>query len=227
MQIAVFEEVEHQASDKHSHRCRQEAPLESFRALAITHESAPKRSDHRTNIDAHIEDCVCGVAARIVFRIEVADHCRDVGLEETISENQQPKSGKHKPISRRRGVDARADKHKKLSESHHCRAEKNRPAVAPEAVGKIAAEQRRQIHQPGVVAINLGGIFLGKRQALKHIEHKHCPHSIVTEPFPHFRQKQHIKPFRVSDIRFFHIVYLFDCCRRTAIILQKYTFFKT
>ena len=44
-----------------------------------------KRREQRADVDAHVEDAVGRILERAVRRIEVADHRRDIRLEEAIA----------------------------------------------------------------------------------------------------------------------------------------------
>ncbi|HYJ87742.1 MAG TPA: hypothetical protein VEW46_16885 [Pyrinomonadaceae bacterium] len=57
---------------------RSDEPLETF---ALGHVAANQGREHGADVDAHIKNREPTVASRIVFAVQITDHCADVWLE--------------------------------------------------------------------------------------------------------------------------------------------------
>src|SRR5207248_11376274 len=65
------------------------APELPFEPCALRQKTADNWGEERAQIDAHIKNRKAGVAARVVFAVEAADHRADVRLQQACAENEQ------------------------------------------------------------------------------------------------------------------------------------------
>jgi hypothetical protein len=72
-------------------------------------------------------------------------------------------------------------------------------AITPVAVGNVAANQRREINQAGVAAVDVSGVGLVEQQGLDHEQDKDGAHAVVAEALPHLRDKEQIQPFGMGS----------------------------
>ena len=96
--------------------------------------------------------------------------------------------------------------------------------LAEHAVGENAAEQRREVDEPGIETVDVRGerlhaerpehrfvqlleraepdhVFgvLGLQQVLHHVEDEQRAHSVVGESLPHLGRKQEAQPARMAE----------------------------
>ena len=85
---------------------------------------------------------------------------RDVGLERAVAEDQQ----------REREQKQRLERHHEMAHRHQHRAENDGAMLSEQAIGDNAAEQRGQINEPGIEAIDVGGERLSAERTKKGFE---------------------------------------------------------
>ena len=188
--------------DRHADAGRGEAvvPAELFAERA-----ADQRRQERAEVDADVEDREGAVAARVAGRVERADLGRDVRLEGAVAEDEPQEREQEQRLERHHEM---ADRHQRSADHHHA-------ALAEHAVGEIAAEDRREIHEPGVEAVDLRRQRLDVERAedrfhaalsarrsrsrsararveqiLHHVEHEQRAHAVVGEALPHLGGEQ-------------------------------------
>ena len=66
-------------------------------------------------------------------------------------------------------------------------------AVALGAIGEIAAEHRRDVHQAGVGAVDQVRLGIVEQPVLRQIENQQRPHAVVGEALPHFGEEEHVQ----------------------------------
>ena len=192
-------------------------------APAVSRVLAERRADERreegADVDAHVEDDECAVAARVALRVEVAHHRRDVRLEEAVADahQQQPQV----EADRRRGeVDAEQRQRKgargaqgverrgehELPGRHHQAAEDHRLALAEPVVGDPAAEDRGAVDEPQVPAVELQRLRVRPAEARVHrvrrrggVQHEQRAHAVEAEALPHLGREQEVEAFRVTE----------------------------
>ena len=59
-----------------------------MKAESGLHNRRNNRSEKRTDVDAHVKQIVGAILEVTARRIEVADHCGDVGLEEAVADHE-------------------------------------------------------------------------------------------------------------------------------------------
>src|SRR6185436_19344202 len=112
---------------------------------ALSEVPADERRDERAGVDPHVEDREPRVTPLITAAVDLADHRRDVRLEEAGADDDEPESEiecRHR-LHREGEVPRRDDKR-----TDHQRAPRAEPPV-----GEIAAKERREPNEPGVRAI--------------------------------------------------------------------------
>ena len=87
-----------------------------------------------------------------------------------------------------RGLAAEAEK--EIAERHHDGAELHRPFRAEILVGEEAADQRRQIDERGIAAVEAGRLAIAEDEMLGEIERQQRPHAVIAEPLPRFGREQ-------------------------------------
>ncbi len=153
--------------------------------------AADKRRDRGAEVDAHVEDREAGVAALIAGLVQLADHRRDIGFEETRADHdqRQPRVEAGEGVERQYEVAAGDD-----DPANDQRA----PGTDP-LVSEVSAEERREERQPGVGAVEIGGVRVRPLENVDHVEHQQRPHTVVGEPLPHLGQKQQTQTARVTE----------------------------
>ena len=107
------------------------------------HELHHDGREERADVDAHVEDVVGAVLQVAAFGIEVADHRRDVRLEEAVADDQAGQRGVDEPIER--NGEQQVAGHEEEAADHH------RLAVADLLVRDPAADERAGIDEHQVV----------------------------------------------------------------------------
>ncbi len=147
-----------------------------------------QRGGEGTEVDAHVEDGEAAVPARVVGPVvEVADHRRDVGLEQARAERDQREAGEERHTDRQ-GQQEVAD--------HDDRAaERDGLPGAEEAVGDPAAREGQQVDHRRVDAVD--GARDGHLHAEAavgdgggHVEHQQGTHAVVAEALPHLAHEE-------------------------------------
>jgi hypothetical protein len=111
-----------------------------------------------------------------------------------------------------------------MADRHQHRADHDGAALAERAVGKEAAEDRREINQSGIQSPDLrgqrlhierteyrlerapdgeqshhvGGVF-GQKQIFRHIEHEQRAHPVIGEALPHLCGEQEGEALRMAE----------------------------
>ncbi len=114
-------------------------------ADALAERPADQRGEEGAEIDADIEDRIGAVAARIAGCIERADLRGDVGLECAVAEDQHQECQQEQ----------RLERHHEMADRHQRSAEHHGAALAQHTVGQHAADQRREIDERGIEAIDV------------------------------------------------------------------------
>ena len=187
--------MEEQQADQHAEAGQAEAILP---APGLPQIAADDGCGGRAHIYAHVEDRIGRVAARIGARIELPHDHRDIGLEETrADDDQRQRQPEH--IDHRVGPPARSlERHHEMAESQQDGAEQHRLALPQIAVGQIAADDRHDIDQRRIGAIDHAGLAVGEHPVLDQVEDQQRPHPVIGEAFPHLRQEQHEQPLGMA-----------------------------
>jgi hypothetical protein len=159
--------------DQHADAGGQEADAPAI-GRVLAERRAHERREERARVDAHVEDHEGAVAARVALRVEVADHRRDVGLEEAVADAHQQQAqvearrrrgesdaerGQGKGTRGAHGVERCGEQ--ELARRHHESADDDGLALAEPVVGDPSAEYRRQVDEAGVPGIELERLRLG------------------------------------------------------------------
>ena len=88
---------------------------------------------------------------------------------------------------------------REIANRHNDRAELHSALRAEELVGEQPADQRRQVNQRGVAAVEAGRLLVGKEEMLGEIERKQRPHAVIAEPLPHFSREQPRELARMAE----------------------------
>ena len=95
---------------------------------------ADQRRDERAEVDAHVEDREAGVAARVAWRVELADDGADVRLQQAGADDDQQQAQRRRSRASGRHRD-------EVPERDHDAAEEHRAPLAEEPVGDPAARE--------------------------------------------------------------------------------------
>ena len=124
----------------------------------LAERAAHQRRQERAEIDADIENREGAVAAAVAGRVERADLGRDVRLERAVAENENAEREQKQML----------ECHHEMADRHQRCAEDDGAALAEHAVGQQAAEDRREIDEAGVEAVDLRG----ERLRVERAEHE-------------------------------------------------------
>ena len=191
----------------HADRRGPEAPVP---ADGLAEGAGHQRRQHGTQIDAEIVDGEAGIPARIIRQIQLPDHHRRTGFEKTRADDDERQSCNETDDRSGSGLQ-RHRRPRFRCKQFRCRqqnmaagddaAADHQGAVGTQPpVGQQAAEDRGQVHGPGVDAIEqVGGFFapaeagihLFRRIGGNEVEHQQRAHAVVAEALPHLGDEQH------------------------------------
>ncbi len=151
------------------------------------------RCEQRADVDPHVEDAVGRVLERAIGRIQIADHRRDIGLEESIAGEDQAQS------KIKRGD--RSEPEHRVPGDEEDSASEHRPAVSQKLVGKPSADQWSGIDEHQVVRPEGGRLRLGPAEpASLEVERHHRGRRVEAKPLPHLGGEQDVKALRVTAL---------------------------
>ena len=209
--MAIADQIRHQA-DEDEQSCCAEAGMP---AVHLRQQPTDDRAQHRPDVDPRLEDRVGAHAVRfVVDGVERAHLCGDVALEESAAEDQE----------RQRGEEALVERHGDVAGTHQHRARHDRVALANEAIGDPAAQDRRQIYKAAVESENLRRerlrrhrpehtfqrrakpgeardvLDMARQQKLiDHIQHDQGSHAVIGEALPRFGGGQVVESLRLPE----------------------------
>ena len=153
-------------------------------------------------VDAHVEDGEGTVTTVVTFLIQVAHHGGDVRFEQTVTQDQQAKARVEEGVDhlREHGV---GQGQGELTRGHEDGTDQDGTALTEEGIGQPAADDRGDVDQTGIDAVQLEGVGLGPAHAavgghVSQIEDEHGTHAVVGESLPEFGTKEQKEPFRVT-----------------------------
>ena len=176
--------------------------------------AANERRQERTDIDADIEDRIGAVAPPIAGRIKPTDLGRDIRLERAVAEDERGERQQEQLL----------DRHQEMADGHEDRADDDGAALPEHPVGKKPAENRREIDERGVEAVDLrrkglhvertedrfehvleagktehiAGV-LGDQQIFRHVEDEERAHPVIREALPHLGGEQEGEAFGMAE----------------------------
>ena len=134
--------------DQHADACSAEAVMP---AQSRSQSAADEVTDEGTQVDAHVIDRVGTVAARIARRIQVTHLSRHVRLESAVTQDQKDERQKEGILKG----------HHEVPCGHQDAAQKHGFAAPKIAVSQIAAQDRGQIDETRVPAVQKRSIGTG------------------------------------------------------------------
>ena len=174
-------------------------------ARLLAERAADERRQEGADIDADIEDGIGAVAAVVAGRVEAADLGGNIRLERAAAENEGEERDQKQLL----------DRHHEMPDRHEDGAEDDGAAAAQHAVGEEAAEDRRQVNERRVEAVDLRGERLhaeraeygleqafqaaeaergigvpADEQVFRHVEHEQRAHPVIREALPHLGREQ-------------------------------------
>ena len=102
--------------------------------------AAHERCQECADVDADIVDRVSANAAWVIVGVKRADLRRDIRLEGADAEDQAGECEEQRDL----------EHHQEMADRHQQRADHGRDALAENAIGEVAADDRRQIGDAGV-----------------------------------------------------------------------------
>eukprot|EP01092_Planopodium_desertum_P010860 TRINITY_DN49050_c0_g5_i1.p1 TRINITY_DN49050_c0_g5~~TRINITY_DN49050_c0_g5_i1.p1 ORF type:complete len:645 (-),score=247.89 TRINITY_DN49050_c0_g5_i1:8-1942(-) len=152
------------------------------------------RSDHRADVDAHVEDGEARVAAFVLQAVQLADHGRDVGLEQTVADDDRGQAELEDVLLRQRDHEQ--------ADGHDDRAGQDRALVTQYPVGHVTAEDRRGVHQRQVGAVDAAGVaFTGGVAVVElgnDVQHQRPADAVERKALPELGHEQHPQRARVA-----------------------------
>ena len=89
------------------------------------------------------------------------------------------------------------DCHQAVTDGQQQAAEQHCLALPEITVRQIAAENRRDVHQAGIGAVDQVRLGVIEQPVLRQVENQQRPHAVVGEALPHFGEEEHVKALRV------------------------------
>ncbi len=177
--------------DQHADARGQEHDLVGWHGGSAEHFFSQQLGQDRckecADVDAHVEDGEAGIATRVVQRVQLADHGRDVRLEHAVTDDDRGQAQLEHVLVRNRN-------HEQAGR-HEDGADQDRALITDDAVGHVAAEDGAGIHQREVGTVGEVGTGLACRVAgieLADDVEDECPtNAIESEALPEFRHEQH------------------------------------
>ena len=130
---------------------------------------ANQRREEAADVHTHIIDVVGPAAARVVGTVKVVDLARQAGKEQPVAERDR----------RQRDIEQGLERHHEMASGHGCRADDDRAFLAQVAVGDDAADDRREIGERRVCAVDERGMLLRDEQLPGHVVDQQRPHSVI------------------------------------------------
>ena len=141
----VLSQEEDDDADAHSDGGGEESDFESE---DLSEGAADEGGEEGADVDAHVEDGEGAVASWIFVFIEVPDDSGDVGLEKSVSEDEQCESE----------VQGTREHHGELAEHHDQAAGEDGFSGAEEFVGQETADKRGEVYEARVDGIDGEGV---------------------------------------------------------------------
>ena len=209
--MAIADQVRHQADEDEQSRCAEAG----MPAVQLRQQPTDDRPQHRPDVDPRLEDRVAVHAVGfVVDGVERAHLCGDVALEESAAEDQE----------RQRGEETLVERHREVAGTHQHRARHDRVALADEAIGDPAAQDRREIHEAAVEPEDLRRECLRRHRAehtfqrrakpgeardvldmarqqklIDHVQHDQGGHAVIGEALPRFGGGQVVESLRLPE----------------------------
>ena len=180
----------------------------------LAQRAANQRRQERAEIDADIEDRIGAVAAMVARRIEPSDLGGNIRLEGAVAENERQQRKQQQLL----------DRHQKMADRHQHRADHHGAALTEHAVGEQPAEDRRQIDQSCVKAVDLRRQWLHverpehrlqavleadkadhlagmtrQQHIFRHVENEQRAHPVIGKALPHLGGEQEGKALRMAE----------------------------
>jgi hypothetical protein len=180
----------------------------------LAERAADQGSQERSDIDADIEDRIGAVAATVAGRIEPSDLSGNIRLERPIAEDERQQREQKQLL----------DRHEKMADRHQRRPDDDGAALTEHAVGEKASEDRREIDEGRVEAVNLRRQWLHIERAedrfqsaldagkpdhaagmtrhehiFRHVEDEQRAHPVIGEALPHLGGEQEGEAFRMTE----------------------------
>ena len=191
-----FEEGNRQHGDDGGN---EESPSEVVRVARLAKVAADQRGEEGTHVDTHIEDGVGGIQPFVARLVELPHQRGDGGLEAAVAQYKESQSAVHQPMRKLTCLQHRgAGEHQELADCHHHRSPEDGTADAPVFVGNVAANQRCQIDQSGVAAVDGGGVLLVEKKCLGEKQDEDGTHAVVTETLCRAGGEDKVKTFGMS-----------------------------
>ncbi len=177
-------------------------------APAFADVAAHQRGEQRTEIDAGIEQREARIAARVVFRIQLAHDGGDVGLEETHADDDQRQRqvghaqrglvADDQPVGAAHGFVA-FRRHAEVAEDQQQAAEHHRLAHAQPTVGHQPADHRHAVHQPAVGAEQIQPGLVAEQVVLGQVEQQQRLHAVEGEALPHLGEEGDVHALGMAE----------------------------
>jgi hypothetical protein len=174
-------------AEQHADAGAHEAPAPTVGLADIT---ADQRCDEGAKVDAHVEDHEALVAARISWRIELADDVADVGFEEAATHHHQGEATFEAEFGRHHQHE--------LASGHHDAADNHCPLCTEQAVRRPTTQDARRIDERGIGAVGEGRATFTRGKRRCDVERQQGAHPVVTEPLPHLGEEQHVEAGRMA-----------------------------
>jgi len=155
--------------------------------VLVVDDSGHEVAQEAADIDSEVEDVEASVFEVAVFRVEPAKHRGDVGLEQTVADDEKSQSEVEHAQAFERQTDVASD--------HDDGADHDRLAVAEDAISDDAADEGGEVDQGGVATHDRAHFrhahvqaALGRRGAQE--LRQETEHEVEREPFPHLGHEQ-------------------------------------
>ena len=121
--------------------------------------AAQRNTEEGTGVHAHVEQRVAAITgALVVLAVELADDRRDVRLEQAVAEDEDAE----REMERARAVEGEQE----VADGQEHGSSEDRTAVAENTVRQDAAEERRQVDEADVRAVQRRGVPLAHLELL-------------------------------------------------------------
>ncbi len=147
-------------------------------------------------VDAHVENRETGIAAHVARCVQLADHRRDIRLEQAVAGDDQRQS--HQEPGQI------LDQQHEQPGRHDDGAQQDRSLVAEHVVGDVAADDAGRIDQRRVAAVDQAGLRVGlvaevTEKRGRHVDGQQRAHAVVGKALPHLDVRELPQRLGVSE----------------------------
>ena len=191
--IRRLSQFESDKGKKHAgRRCTETRVVTKLRSDAVPQKGCRYRGKKCTYIDSHIENIISRVFQRAVFFIQVANHDRNVGLEQSVTHGDHKQPDEKKQFRRFRNGE------NTVSDTRQYGPDRNRFRKPKELIRNVTSQHRGKVDQCQKQSVYLALLVIRPPEVMSHIQCENREHGVNAKPLPHFRKEKNFQSFRMA-----------------------------